>query len=84
MILLLKKKKGYYPQAFLKECKYIEKEVIRHIIEDIEFFLVALMKNRPKVNIVMCFWESDFENVFMREKFENVFFEIAILKIYFW
>ena len=22
---------NYYPQVFLKECKYIEKEVVRHI-----------------------------------------------------
>ena len=29
----LKKDENYYVQAFLKECKYIEKEVIRHITE---------------------------------------------------
>ena len=31
---------NYYPQAFLRDCKYIEKEikVIRHITEDIESF----------------------------------------------
>ena len=30
--------KNYYPQVFLGECKYIvkEKEVTRHIIEDLE------------------------------------------------
>ena len=33
-----KKDVNYYPQVFLKECKYIEKKVIRHISEDIEFF----------------------------------------------
>ena len=27
----LKKYANYYPQVFLKECKYIEKKVIRHI-----------------------------------------------------
>ena len=27
----LKKDENYYPQVFLKECKYIEKNVIRHI-----------------------------------------------------
>ena len=26
----LKKEDNYYPQVFLKECKYIEKKVIRH------------------------------------------------------
>ena len=28
---VLKKDNNYYPQVFLKECKYIEKKVIRHI-----------------------------------------------------
>ena len=28
----LKKHDNYYPQLFLKECEYIEKKVIRHII----------------------------------------------------
>ena len=31
----LKKDKNYYLQMFLKECKYSEKVVIRHITEDI-------------------------------------------------
>ena len=26
----LKKGENYYPQVFLKECKYIEKKVVRH------------------------------------------------------
>ena len=34
----LKIEENYYLQAFLKECKYTEKEVIRHITEDIEIF----------------------------------------------
>ena len=32
----LKKDDNYYPQVFLKECKYIEKKVVRHIIDDLE------------------------------------------------
>ena len=32
----LKKGKNYYPQVFLKECKYIKKKPIRHIIDDLE------------------------------------------------
>ena len=32
----LNKDGNYYPQVFLKECKYIEKKVIRHIIDDLE------------------------------------------------
>ena len=31
-----KKDGNYYPQAFLKECKYINKKVLRHIIEGLE------------------------------------------------
>ena len=36
----LKKDENYYLQAFLKEHKYIEKEVIRHVTEDIEVYIV--------------------------------------------
>ena len=32
----LKKDENYYPQVFLKECKYIEKKVVRHITDDSE------------------------------------------------
>ena len=32
----LNKDGNCYPHAFLKECKYIEKKVIRHIIDDLE------------------------------------------------
>ena len=31
-----KKDENYYPQVFLKECKYIKKKVIRHSIDDLE------------------------------------------------
>ena len=34
----LKKDENYYPQVFLKECKYIKKNVIRQITQDIETF----------------------------------------------
>ena len=33
---VLKKYDNYYPQVFLKECKYIEKKVIRQIIDDVK------------------------------------------------
>ena len=32
----VKKCENYYPMAFLHECKYIEKEMIRHITEVLE------------------------------------------------
>ena len=31
-----KKDENYCPQVFLNECKYIEKKVVRHIIDDLE------------------------------------------------
>ena len=34
----LKKDKNYYPEVFLKECKYIEKKVIRHINDNLSDF----------------------------------------------
>ena len=32
----IKKDEDYYSQVFLKECKYIEEEGVRHIINDLE------------------------------------------------
>ena len=32
----VKKDENYYPQVFLKECKYIEKKLVRQIIDDSE------------------------------------------------
>ena len=34
----LKKDENYYPQVFLRECKYIEKKVIRHINDNLSDF----------------------------------------------
>ena len=33
-----KKVENYYPQVFLKECKYIEKKVTRHINDNLSDF----------------------------------------------
>ena len=35
---VLKKKDDYYPQVLLKECKYIEKKVVRHIHDNLSDF----------------------------------------------
>ena len=32
----LKKDENFYPQVFLKECNYIEKKVVRHIMDDLK------------------------------------------------
>ena len=48
----LKKDEIYYPQVFLKECKSIEKKVVRHIIDDFESSADnsdILMKNKLKI-----------------------------------
>ena len=34
----LKKDENYYPQVFLKECKYKEKKVVRHIHDNFRNF----------------------------------------------
>ena len=34
----LNKNGNYYPQVFLKECKYIEKKVVRHINDNLSDF----------------------------------------------
>ena len=44
----LKKDDNYYPQVFLKECKYIEEKVIREINGNLSdfFVLMRLMKSK--------------------------------------
>ena len=43
----LKRDGSYYPQVFLKECKYIEKKVIRHMIISVILHLqMSLMTNK--------------------------------------
>ena len=34
----LKKDDNYYPQVFLKECKYIEKKVVRYVHDNLSDF----------------------------------------------
>ena len=34
----LKKNDNYYPQGFLKECKYIDKKLVRHIHDNLSDF----------------------------------------------
>ena len=36
LYFVLKKGESHYPQVFLKECKYINKNLVRHIIDDLE------------------------------------------------
>ena len=39
--MTIKKDDNYYPQVFLKESKYIEKKVIRHINDDLSDFSLS-------------------------------------------
>ena len=54
---ILKKDKNYYPQVFLGECKYIDKEkkMTRYLTNDLEisFVQMNLMKNKLKLSIMM-------------------------------
>ena len=41
----LKKDDNYYPQLFLKGCKYIEKKVVRHIHDNLSDFSCSFSDN---------------------------------------
>ena len=43
-----KKDNNYSPQVFLKECKYLEKKVVRHIYDNLNDFLLMMMMNLMK------------------------------------
>ena len=50
----LKKDENYYRNVFLKECKYIEKKLVRHIYGNLSYFLLlislmSVMKNRLSI-----------------------------------
>ena len=52
----LKKEEKFYLQVFLKECKYIEKEVIGHIIGDPKIFLISLINSFHYFKTQQYFW----------------------------
>ena len=61
----LRKDENYYPQVFLKECKYIEKKVVRHILDSLsDFFSDESDEEYIKAIRLMIF-----ENVFFRQQF---------------
>ena len=37
----LKKDDSYYPRVFLKECKYIKKKLVRHILDSLSDFFYS-------------------------------------------
>ena len=68
----LRKDENYYPQVFLKEFKYIEKGVLRHIINDLQSSSDDSDEELIK-DVKLMFLEKII--------FENEFFEGAILKM---
>ena len=88
----LKGDENYYPQIFLKECKYNNKKVIRHIIDDLGSF--SDYSEDSDEEQIKAMQLTFFENIF----FENViskkcifegaiskmpFFQVAVSKMYF-
>ena len=65
----LKKDDSYYPQVFLKQCKYIEKKVVTHIHDSLSDFSSDDEKSDKEQ--IKAIWLIIFE---------NIFFEGAILK----
>ena len=92
----LKKDDNYYPQLPLKECKYIEKKVVRHINYNLSDFSSSNESDEGYLSVNdfwesclekvyfenVFFWESNFEHVFWETNFENVFSKRAILKYF--
>ena len=80
----LKGDENYYPQVFLKECKYINKKVIRHIIDDFGSFSDDSEhsdKEQIKAMKIMFFENIFFEKVISKRCMS--FFQLAVSKMYF-
>ena len=78
----LKKDDNYYLQVLLKECKYIEKKVIRYIIDDLETsFDDSNDSDEEWIKDIksMCLEKIIFKMYFLREQFWKYF-----LRINFW
>ena len=69
----LKKDETYCPQVFLKECKHIEKKVVRHINDNLSDFSYSDESEEEQIKTIKL---MIFENIF----FEEAIFNGAILK----
>ena len=63
-----KKDDNYYLQVFLKECKYIEKRIVRHIHDNFSYFSFSDEPDEEEVKTIKLvifwkciFWESNFK-----------------------
>ena len=79
----LKRDEYYYPQVFLKECKYIKKKVIRYTTQDIEIFIDSTLKRDenyyPQVFLKECKYISILlmtERFFLANQMKNSFFSL--------
>ena len=83
---------NYYIQVFLDACKYIvkEKEITRNIIQGLEnssdeesyemrkkILTKKILLKNLSILIVLFFWGSNFDGVFLREQFRESKFENA-------
>ena len=65
----VKKYDSYYPEVFVKDCKYIEKNVVRHLHDILSDF--SYSSNKSDEEQIKAIWVIIFE---------NIFFVVAILK----
>ena len=75
----LRKDENYYPQVFLKECKHIEKNVIRHINDNLSDFSSDDECDHSDEELI-----KDMRLIFLRKQFwKCIFWGEAFLKIQF-
>ena len=78
-----KKDENYYPQVFLKECRYIEKEKkeIRHINENLSDICSSDEYDEEQIEAIrlMTFETTKLKMYFLRQEF--IFFKTAILSL---
>ena len=75
----LRKYENYYPQVFLKECKHIEKNVIRHINDNLSDFSSSDECDHSDEELI-----KDMRLIILRKQFWKwIFWGEAFLKIQF-
>ena len=72
MLSALKKYENYYPQVFLRECKYTEKKIIRHIHDILSDFVYSFEAMRLE-SIEEAILEIYFEREILRKQIFKIF-----------
>ena len=72
----LKKDDNYYPEVFIKECKYIEKKVIRHSNDNFSDFSSDDESDEEWIKAIrsISFENAIFEGVILKSPIKNNFF----------